>query len=55
MINIIAIVRDVLFIIWLFWNILMVMDGLRYFQVSFYSQFQISLKALDLYLHNEIC
>lgn len=34
MINIIAIVRDVLFIIWLFWKIQMVMDGLRYFQVS---------------------
>lgn len=34
MINIIVIVRDVLFIIWLFWKIQMVMDGLRYFQVS---------------------
>lgn len=54
MMHIIAIVRGVIFIIWLLWKIQMVMDSLKYFQVSFYIQFKISLKALDLYLHNEI-
>lgn len=39
-VNVIAIVRNVLFIYLLFWKSRTVIDCLRYFQVSFYNQFK---------------